>query len=363
MKKRKKNNCILHFIISDAGGGAENIVNSLTEKKNINNFKIYGVYISSIKNKKNRSLNRIFLNSSPFNILVLFKLYFLIKKLNKHNNIYLHSHLSYCLYYSYFISFFFKIKLYHTEHNTFNNRRKYFFFKYIENIIFYKFTKIVCISNAVKLSLHHWLYNFNKKKLIIIYNGVRIFDFHNESAQLEKKNNELFFLSVGSLTNQKGYIPFLDIIKQVESIFDKYYIVGSGPLKKNIQKKIKKLNLTNKIKIINFTPNIENYYRKADLLIIPSKWEGFGLVAVEGLSVGLPIIANNVDGLNEILKKNKEYVKLQTFQDVDGWVKSIKEFVSLIKKRNFNKFYEAHNYSKTFNKEIMIDNYYKKIYK
>ncbi len=48
-------------------------------------------------------------------------------------------------------------------------------------------------------------------------------------------------------------------------------------------------------------PQIEAYYRSADAVVIPSRWEGFGLVAAEAMRAGLPVIASNVGGLKEIV--------------------------------------------------------------
>jgi glycosyltransferase involved in cell wall biosynthesis len=46
---------------------------------------------------------------------------------------------------------------------------------------------------------------------------------------------------------------------------------------------------------------LEAYYRSADVLVIPSRWEGFGLTAAEAMRAGLPVIASNVGGLQEIV--------------------------------------------------------------
>ena len=69
---------------------------------------------------------------------------------------------------------------------------------------------------------------------------------------------------------------------------------------------------------------------EADIQVIPSLWEGFGLVAVEGMSTGLPIIASSVDGLTEVLGNSSDtvsYVKNP---------KSIKEWINMIKKATIN---------------------------
>ncbi|WP_369781564.1 glycosyltransferase [Pseudomonas sp. WC2401] len=50
--------------------------------------------------------------------------------------------------------------------------------------------------------------------------------------------------------------------------------------------------------------DLQSLYLTADILIVPSRWEGFGLVAVEAMRAGLPVIASNVGGLAEVVEDN-----------------------------------------------------------
>jgi len=84
------------------------------------------------------------------------------------------------------------------------------------------------------------------------------------------------------------------------------YIGGEGPLKNKLQKQIKKLNLQNYVKLIGFVPDEELKYwmNAADLFVLPSLSESFGIVQLEAMSVGVPVVATYNGGSEEIIISN-----------------------------------------------------------
>ena len=87
----------------------------------------------------------------------------------------------------------------------------------------------------------------------------------------------------------------------LKSLISSYTIVGSGPDLEKLQYLSKACGVQDIVNFVGWSDNPGEYYRNSDILLIPSHWEGFGLVAVEGMSTGLPIIASNVEGLNEVV--------------------------------------------------------------
>ena len=78
-------------------------------------------------------------------------------------------------------------------------------------------------------------------------------------------------------------------------------IVGEGPEEILYRELIMKYNLNNRIIIHPFTNNIQHYYSKAQIYVLSSRWEGFGLVLVEAMAHGLPVISSNLPTSKEIL--------------------------------------------------------------
>jgi len=67
-------------------------------------------------------------------------------------------------------------------------------------------------------------------------------------------------------------------------------LIGEGPKRKQLEKLIHQEQLQSKVRLLGWFGNIEEYLHAADIQFIPSLWEGFGLVAVEGVSTGLAVV-------------------------------------------------------------------------
>lgn len=111
-------------------------------------------------------------------------------------------------------------------------------------------------------------------------------------------------ISVGRLNHQKG---FDKLIKAFSLISDKHPkwkidIFGQGELESELNNLIINNNLQGRIKIHNPTKNIYKEYLRSDFYVLSSKFEGFGLVLVEAMSCGIPVISFDcAHGPNEII--------------------------------------------------------------
>jgi glycosyltransferase involved in cell wall biosynthesis len=81
----------------------------------------------------------------------------------------------------------------------------------------------------------------------------------------------------------------------------KFVFVGEGPDEGKLRAMIESLDLSRQVKILPWTPNPTEVYAGADMLLIPSRFEGVPLVMLEAMAYGLPIVATNVDGMAEFL--------------------------------------------------------------
>ena len=112
---------------------------------------------------------------------------------------------------------------------------------------------------------------------------------------------DLVFL--GRLSTPKNPNAFCRIIKEVTiKIPDvRAIMIGDGDLREEIEQYIYENSLGNNIKLVGFQKNPYPYLKKARIAIMPSIWEGFGLAAVEALSLGLPVLCSGVGGLANIV--------------------------------------------------------------
>jgi len=192
-----------------------------------------------------------------------------------------------------------------TEHNLNYNEG---FIKNIVKIFVGKlFNNIIAVSDAVKN--HIIKVNYIKiKKILVIYNGVdvnKFYQFHDGLNSI-KNNQKIIIGSIGRLTKQKGFEYLIEAVAKLSGRNIECLIAGDGELKTQLQEKVKKFNLENKIKFLGWQKDIKSFLAKIDIFILPSLWEGFGIAILEAGSAGLPVIASNVDGIKEIIEDNKD---------------------------------------------------------
>ena len=108
-------------------------------------------------------------------------------------------------------------------------------------------------------------------------------------------------ISAGRLHKAKNYQTALNAVSLLESDNFEYWIAGEGEQREELDIGIKGLNLQHKVKLLGFVPDMESLWSQCDIFFIPSKWEGFGLSAVEAMNAGLPCVMGDVPGLNELV--------------------------------------------------------------
>lgn len=145
------------------------------------------------------------------------------------------------------------------------------------------------------------------KKSQLIYNWVQpeLIDKINLKQFTNKINNNLRFLAVGSVTYAKGYdllFRFFEILIQEQSLDFSVDILGGIDSKfLNEQKKIVSTDVLNRITFHGFSSQKESFYNDADIFILFSRSETFGLVYSEAMAYGLPIITGDIEVLKEII--------------------------------------------------------------
>jgi len=318
---------IIHIISSIKGGGAEIIVQELHKIYLNKNLNSYVIYFTGDDTKL--SNNETVLNLSHKNPFLIFYLRKVIKKLMKKTkkNIIIHVHLTWPFFYTAFAVLGLKnVKLIFTEHAISNRRRKIPFLKFIERLFYSRYSSIVCISKGVYKSLAKWVGNKIQKRLVTIPNGSRIFTLPKRTS-LKKRLPRL--ISVGSLIYEKNFSTTIKSISKIKDDIENYTIIGEGPERKKLEEMIINLKLKNKVKLIGWSDKIEKYLHNSDIQLLPSLAEGFGLVAVEGMSTGLPIIASNIEGLNEVLGPESSFITLiDQVDSPDEWKKAIYKVIN-----------------------------------
>ena len=134
--------------------------------------------------------------------------------------------------------------------------------------------------------------------------------------------------TIGRLVPQKDYPTLLSALSNVlESLpGTELYVVGEGYLRKDLNKLSKSLGINDKVHWLGKTAYIKEFLSKIDLFILPSKYEGFGLVLLEAMVAKKPIIAANNSAIPEVL--GKSYEGLFLTGDMNALAQQIKTAIS-----------------------------------
>ena len=198
-----------------------------------------------------------------------------------------------------------------------------------------------------------------KVKCVYIPNSINFFP--QEKAKLETEN----LISIGRLSHEKGYLDLIDIFKELHQKYpdSKLNIIGDGPDRKKIEKKIRDNKLEDYIILHGFQEKeyINKYLEKSSVYIMTSYTESFGLVLLEAFAYGIPCVAySSAEGANEIISDNWDGYLIKD-RDKNKMIKRICELLSnrnrrLIMGANGIKKAQEFNTQKTKQKWIEIIN-------
>jgi glycosyltransferase involved in cell wall biosynthesis len=322
---------IINIISSSVGGGAELIVGELHKLYRQQSIDSRIVYFSGEKSTFDDNSVIVF-GTNPRNPANIFHVRKTLKKFtdNKSNKIIVHAHLTWPFFYVSLAAIGLKnVKLIYTEHSTNNKRRNIPFFWVLERLIYARFNRIICISHGVEKALVKWLGPSISNNLTTIPNGSRIYSKIKRPVLDDRLPN---LISIGSLTTRKNFATTIRAIELLRDEIEIYSIIGEGPERPQLEKIIKAKGLERYVKLLGWSDSIEAHLHMADIQLIPSLWEGFGLVAVEGMSTGLPVVASNVDGLREVLDQSNLSVTLVNEpESIQAWVNCIRKSIVNIK--------------------------------
>lgn len=180
-----------------------------------------------------------------------------------------------------------------------NANKRLNLFILISKIVETQINKSITVSNGLQ-KLYEDLRIIPKFGFKTIYHGTFSKELPAKNINWDKK---IIFLIVGRLIPLKGHKDGINFFKKVNrEISSELHIIGQGPLERDLKSFCESEGISNFVKFHGFKNDLESYYRIVHFVIIPSKAEGFGLVAIEAFSFGLPVIAKNAPALNEIVK-------------------------------------------------------------
>lgn len=200
-------------------------------------------------------------------------------------------------------------------------------------------TKIIGVCNGIVSDLEN-LYGI--KNHFVIPNFIDV-DATIKLASENDTEENYDFIFVGRLSKVKGCHILVDALGTIRDYCEQNHIrvaiIGDGPEKCDLIKRITEYRLQNIVKMCGAKNNPYPYIKNSTYIIIPSYAEGFGMVVLEGLALGTKTIYSRCDfGPSEIINENFKELQFLAFEDpsVDS-KKAIDELASIIKNIGNNK--------------------------
>ena len=223
-----------------------------------------------------------------------------------------------------------KVRIAHSHSNNQDKNFKYLLKLYFKRKISRYATQLfACSEEAGK-----WMFGSNFK-FTIINNAI---DTKKYEYSLEKRNklrknlnikdDILVVGHVGRFAPPKNHMYLLDVFKKVsEETESVLLLVGDGKLRSDIEKKIKQLCIEDKVILTGERNDVADLMQAMDVFVLPSKYEGLGIVAIEAQTSGLPCLIS--DKVSNECRKTELVYQLSLLENPEIWAQNIMEIAKI----------------------------------
>lgn len=169
--------------------------------------------------------------------------------------------------------------------------------------------RIICVSQTLRREAINL--GADESRTIFIPNGLdfevfRPLSMNRARERLGLPLKKKIVTYIGSMVKVKGVSNLVEAIPCVLSLDRNiiFLIIGQGKLENQLKKRVYSIGIEKDVKFVGVKKNEEIPYwiNASNLICIPSVSEGFGIVAIESLTCGVPVVASNVGGIPEIIK-------------------------------------------------------------
>jgi glycosyltransferase involved in cell wall biosynthesis len=236
----------------------------------------------------------------------------------------------------------------HTEHSTYYWKRCYHI--WIDRMLARITKRIISVTEAVKeFTIRQE--GIPREKFLTIYNGIE-----TKGERATKRMGGYMVGNIARFVERKGQAHLLEaipyVIKEVEDV--RFMMVGDGPLRKQIMERARGLGIIDRVVFTGMVNGVDEVIQEMDILVHTPEWEGFGLVLVEAMSYGIPVIAYRVGGIGEIVDDGRTGI-LVSFGDIKGLSMAIIDLLRNKERRERMGKSSIHKVKEIFNISSMKD--------
>ena len=195
-----------------------------------------------------------------------------------------------------------KAKLVTTEHGGSNRRSSIRGFKVIDKWMYRKYDTIICIADKTKDNLLEYL-SIPLGNGVTINNGIDVARYASAEPSPELEGiapGSRKIIMVAGFRWEKDQDSLIRSLKHLPSKFH-LFLVGDGVRRPELEALATHENLADRVHFLGLRTDVPQLLHAADYVVMSSHFEGLSLSSVEGMSVGKPFLASDVDGLREVV--------------------------------------------------------------
>ena len=196
------------------------------------------------------------------------------------------------------------VKLVTTEHNTSNHRRDWKWFPtWIDRWMYNQYRKVICISKQAEVNLREYLGKC-RTEIDTIFNGVDVDRFHDaeDNPALRNGSEKFVITMVAAFRAQKDQETLIKAYSLLDSSKYELWLVGDGERRQIVEDFVRRQGLSEKVRFWGNRKDVAQILHTSDVIVMSTHFEGLSLSNIEGMSVGKPFIASDVDGIREMTK-------------------------------------------------------------
>jgi glycosyltransferase involved in cell wall biosynthesis len=162
---------------------------------------------------------------------------------------------------------------------------------------------VICVSRMTA-AVAAKRYDVTPEKITVVYNGIDTFSPGRSTSKTPRREKVVLFL--GRLTMQKGPKYFLAVAKRVLMLMDdvKFIVAGSGDQLESTVYRAAEMGIGHNVQFTGFLrgDDVAHAFAIADVYVMPSVTEPFGIAALEAISHGVPVIISRNSGVSEVVE-------------------------------------------------------------
>lgn len=296
---------ILHVITSLRTGGAEKLMVDLLPRLKQRGHEVDLLLFDGTDTPFRRAAEEAGIKvmdmgkgGSVYSPVKLFKLLPYLKKYDV-----IHTHNTACQLFAAVGSLVLPAVLCTTEHGGSNRRRAWKWYARIDRWMYNRYQKVICISDKAEENLRQFI-GKSKADILTINNGVDVEKYASASASpvLERTApGSRKIIMVAGFRWEKDQDTLIKALPLLPKDFH-LFLVGDGVRKQECETLAEQQGVAGRVHFMGLRSDIPELLHAADYVVMSSHWEGLSLSSVEGMSVGKPFLASDVDGLHDVVK-------------------------------------------------------------